>query len=412
MENNYCKIIPVLPKIRELKSCKKRMRIGLFFLMFSISYSFALVTHATTSSPMMNTENQPIQKAWEIVEEKNINQQQRTISGKVTDQNGEPLPGATVIIKGTTQGTVANAEGEYTLTNIPENTTLVFSFVGMKTQEINVGNRTIINVTMETEAIGLEEVIAVGYATQKRVNVVGSITSVGGEKIEAIPAADITNTLAGRLAGAVIIQPSGEPGQTAARILVRGRTTLGDNTGPMVVIDGVPGRSLSDIDPVDIESISVLKDASAAIYGATAANGVILVTTKRGQTGKPRLSYQFYQGYASPSLLPKVTNAGDYATMLSEYQDYEGKPRTFSDNDIELFYSGRDPWEHPNSDWMGDLIAKWNGITKHNITVDGGTDKGINYFVSFGYKSEDAIYKQESTKYTQYLWKNLTNEGK
>lgn len=402
MENNYCKIIPVLPKIRELKSCKKRMRIGLFFLMFSISYSFALVTHATTSSPMMNTENQPIQKAWEIVEEKNINQQQRTISGKVTDQNGEPLPGATVIIKGTTQGTVANAEGEYTLTNIPENTTLVFSFVGMKTQEINVGNRTIINVTMETEAIGLEEVIAVGYATQKRVNVVGSITSVGGEKIEAIPAADITNTLAGRLAGAVIIQPSGEPGQTAARILVRGRTTLGDNTGPMVVIDGVPGRSLSDIDPVDIESISVLKDASAAIYGATAANGVILVTTKRGQTGKPRLSYQFYQGYASPSLLPKVTNAGDYATMLSEYQDYEGKPRTFSDNDIELFYSGRDPWEHPNSDWMGDLIAKWNGITKHNITVDGGTDKGINYFVSFGYKSEDAIYKQESTKYTQY----------
>jgi TonB-linked SusC/RagA family outer membrane protein len=395
MKNNYCQIIPAIQKIRKLKSCKK-MKLGLFLLMFTFAHIFALPNYKETTKAAMKAENSLTDEVLKISEENNVTQQRRTISGKVTDENGEPLAGVTIVVKGTTQGTVTNAEGEYTLPNIPPNTTLVFSFVGMKTQEINVGDRTIINVTMETEAIGLEEVIAVGYATQKRVNVVGSITSVKGEKIEAIPASDITNTLAGRLAGAVIIQPSGEPGQTAARILVRGRTTLGDNTGPMVVIDGIPGRSLRDIDPVDIESISVLKDASAAIYGATAANGVILVTTKRGQTGKPRLNYQFYQGWATPSLLPKVTNAGDYATMLSEYQDYEGKPRTFSNRDIDLFYSGRDPWEHPNSDWMGDLIAKWNGITKHNVTVDGGTEKGINYFASFGYKTEDAIYKQES----------------
>ncbi len=401
MKNNYCQIIPAIQKIRKLKSCKK-MKLGLFLLMFTFAHIFASPNYKETTKAAMKAENSLTDEVLKISEENNVTQQRRTISGKITDENGEPLAGVTIVVKGTTQGTVTNAEGEYTLPNIPPNTTLVFSFVGMKTQEINVGDRTIINVTMETEAIGLEEVIAVGYATQKRVNVVGSITSVKGEKIEAIPASDITNTLAGRLAGAVIIQPSGEPGQTAARILVRGRTTLGDNTGPMVVIDGIPGRSLRDIDPVDIESISVLKDASAAIYGATAANGVILVTTKRGQTGKPRLNYQLYQGWATPSLLPKVTNAGDYATMLSEYQDYEGKPRTFSNRDIELFYSGRDPWEHPNSDWMGDLIAKWNGITKHNVTVDGGTEKGINYFASFGYKTEDAIYKQESTKYTQY----------
>jgi TonB-dependent SusC/RagA subfamily outer membrane receptor len=202
--------------------------------------------------------------------------------------------------------------------------------------------------------------------------------------------------------GSVIIQGSGEPGQTSPRILVRGRTTLGDVTGPLVVVDGVPGRSLGDIDPNDIESISVLKDASAAIYGSTAANGVILVTTKTGQIGKPTLTYQFYQGFDQPTVLPKVTNAGDYATMLSEYQDYEGKPRTFSDEDIELFYSGRDPWEHPNTDWMGDLVANWTTSTRHNVSVNGGGSNGMVYYVSFGYRNQEAIYKQESTRYRQF----------
>ncbi len=173
-------------------------------------------------------------------------------------------------------------------------------------------------------------------------------------------------------------------------------------SGPLVVVDGIPGRDLGDIDPVDIESISVLKDASAAIYGATAANGVILVTTKRGSTGKPRMSYQFYQGFMTPTILPKTTSAGDYATMLSEYQDYENRNRTYSDEEIALFYSGRDPWVHPNSDWMGDLISKWNTTSKHNFSIDGGTANGMNYFVSLGYKNEEAIYKQASTNYKQY----------
>jgi TonB-dependent SusC/RagA subfamily outer membrane receptor len=222
-----------------------------------------------------------------------VGQQERTISGTVTDEDGAPLPGVSVVVKGTTTGIVTDVDGNYSL-EIPDDArTLVFSFVGMRTQEVAIGNRTNINVTLETEAIGLEEVIAVGYASQKKANIVGSVTSISGEKIESIPSSDVTNALSGRMPGSVVIQGSGEPGQTSARILVRGRTTLGDNTGPLVVVDGIPGRSLGDIDPVDIESISVLKDASAAIYGATAANGVILVTTKQGQTGKPQLSYQF-----------------------------------------------------------------------------------------------------------------------
>ena len=337
--------------------------------------------------------------------------QEKSISGTVVDEEGMPLPGVSVIVKGTTIGIVTNPDGNYNLTGIPADAkTLVFSFVGMRAQEVNIGNKATINITLEAEAIGLDEVIAVGYASQKKANVVGSVSSVSGEQIEAIPAADITNTLSGRMAGVTGIQSTGEPGQSNARILVRGRTTLGDPddddndialSAPLVVIDGIPGRSLSDVDPVDIESVSVLKDASAAIYGSSAANGVILVTTKRGQSGKPRLKYQFYQGLMTPTILPKVTNAGDYATMLSEYQDYENTERTYSDEDIALFYSGRDPWEHPNSDWIGDLVDNWTTTSKHNFSVDGGSN-GMYYYVSLGYKNEEAIYKQESTNYKQY----------
>jgi TonB-linked SusC/RagA family outer membrane protein len=334
--------------------------------------------------------------------EGNVAQQQKTISGRVIDEVGMPLPGVSVVVQGTTIGVVTDIDGYYTLRVPDDARVLEFSFVGMKRQVVNIENQTTINVTMEAETISLEEVVAVGYATQKKVNVIGSVTSVSGEKIDAIPASDVANTLSGRMPGSVIIQGSGEPGQTSPRILVRGRTTMGDGTAPLVVVDGVPGRSLGDIDPNDIESISVLKDASAAIYGSSAANGVFLVTTKTGQTGKPTLSYQFYQGFVQPTVLPKVTNAGDYATMLSEYQDYEGKPRTFSDKDIELFYSGRDPWEHPNSDWIGDLVADWSTMSKHNVSVNGGSSNGMVYYVSFGYRNEEAIYKQESTNYRQY----------
>lgn len=329
-------------------------------------------------------------------------QQQKSISGKVVDEEGLPLPGVSVVVKGTTIGIVTNIDGEYTLTGIPENArALIFSFVGMKNQEVILRNQTTIDVTMEAETIDLDEIIAVGYASQTKANIVGSVTAVSGETIESIPAADVTNAISGRLPGSVIIQGSGEPGQNDAKILIRGRTTLGNATGPLIVIDGVPGRNLSEIDPVDISSISVLKDASAAIYGAQAANGVILVTTKKGEKGLPRLNYQFYQGFMTPTVLPEVTSAGDYATMLSEYQDYENRNRTYSDSDIDLFYSGRDPWEHPNSDWVGDLVADWTNTSKHNVTIDGGQN-GMYYYVSLGYRNEEAIYEQESTNYKQY----------
>ena len=260
-------------------------------------------------------------------------------------------------------------------------------------------------MVLAQEVTDLDEVVVVGYTTQKRANVVGSVTSLSGEGLAQIPAANINNAISGRLPGTTIMQGSGEPGQQTPRIMIRGRSTLGKlddgYTNPLIIIDGVQGRSMDELDPSDIESLSVLKDASAAIYGATAANGVILITTKKGQEGRPRLNYQFYQGFMTPTIIPDVTNAAEYATMLSEYQVANGKNRKYSDEDIALFKSGEDPWEHPDTDWYGDLIEKWTGTSKHNLSIDGGS-RGMTYYVSLGYKTDDAIYKASSTKYKQY----------
>ena len=335
-------------------------------------------------------------------------QQQKTITGKVVDEKGVPLPGVAVVVKGTTLGVVTDIDGNYSLQVPADAQILAFSFIGMKGQEVTIGNQTAINITMAADITDLDEVVVVGYGTQKRANVVGAVTTVTGKTLAAIPAMNVSNAISGHLAGSTVIQQTGEPGQMSPRILVRGRSTLnGDaqanvsNTAPLVVIDGIPGRSIDEIDPNDVESLSILKDGSAAIYGAQAANGVILIKTKSGQEGKPRLNYQFFTGMMTPTVIPEVTDAAEYATMLSEYQVYQGKARRYTDRDIELFASGVDPWEHPNTDWYGDLIEKWTNTSRHNISLDGGAN-GMKYYVSFGYKTDDAIYKASSTKYKQY----------
>ena len=253
-------------------------------------------------------------------------QQITRVTGTVTDAaNGDAMPGVNIQVKGTSQGAITDIDGKYTLTNVDRNATLVFSFIGYVSQEIAVNNRTTVDVVLVGEVTDLDEVVVVGYSTQKRANVVGSVTSLSGEGLAQIPAANINNAISGRLPGTTIIQGSGEPGQQSPRIRVRGRTNLGSSESPLVIIDGVQGRSMDELDPSDIESLSVLKDASAAIYGAQAANGVILITTKKGQEGRPRLNYQFYQGFMTPTIIPDVTNAWEYATMLSEYQVANGK---------------------------------------------------------------------------------------
>ncbi len=280
---------------------------------------------------------------------------------------------------------------------------MVFSYIGYQTLEELVDGRSTIDVTMTSDAELLEEIVVVGYGKQKKANVIGSVTSISGSEVEAIPAPDLTNAISGRLPGSVIMQGSGEPGRNSARILIRGRSTLGGagQTSPLVVIDGIPNRSLNEIDPNDVESISVLKDAAAAIYGSSAANGVVLVTTKSGTQSGTRLNYQLYQGFLTPTILPEPAGAAQYAQYISDYQNYEGLSRLYSDRDIELFKSGEDPWEHPRTNWMDELVRDWTTTSKHHLSLSGGSEN-ISYFISAGYKNEEAFYAQESTNYKQY----------
>ncbi len=330
--------------------------------------------------------------------------QQQSVSGKVLDKSGRPLPGVTVVVKGTAIGTVTDNEGNFTL-SVPSNAeTLQFSFVGMKTQEISIGNQTNFSVSMEEEAIGLEEVVAVGYGVQKKATLSGSVTNVEGEELVKSPVTNVSQTMAGRLPGLVAISNTGEPGYDGATLRIRGLNTFGD-ASPLIVVDGVPGRSLERIDPATIEDISIIKDASAAIYGAQAANGVILVTTKRGGVGEPTIKLSYNQGFARPTVVPEMADASEYATLLNEIDMYAGREPRYTQDDIQKYRLGNDPWFYPNTDWYAETLRPWSPQNYGNISIDGGTQK-IKYFISLSEKSQDGFYKNSGTKYNQYDMKS------
>ncbi|MEP6596039.1 MAG: TonB-dependent receptor, partial [Ginsengibacter sp.] len=242
---------------------------------------------------------------------------------------------------------------------------------------------------------------------------IGSVVTVGSKELTASPVSTISNAIAGRLPGAIVQQSNGEPGKDGASILIRGMATLGNND-PLVVIDGILGRDLNSINPNDVESISVLKDASAAIYGARAANGVILVTTKHGKDGAPlTVNYSFYQGFLSPTKLPKMADAASYAEMIREMQAYGGVAeanKKFSVEDVEKFRSGAYPWTHPNTDWIDASFKKYSLSSNHNVSLSGG-NKAVNYYVSFGTQHDNGIFKNSSTSFNRYNIK-ATVEGK
>ncbi len=327
------------------------------------------------------------------------------ITGKVVDSKGEPIIGANVLEKGTANGTITDMDGHFSL-NVGKEAILEISYIGYRSIEITVGNKKDLAVTLNEDTEALDEVVVVGYGTQKKENLAGAVATLKGKEISSVATFDATNAISGRLPGAFVTQNSGEPGKDEAKILIRGRSTLGkkDDINPLIVVDGIPDRSLYEIDPNDIENISILKDASAAIYGSRAANGVILVTTKSGTNKKATLNYQFYQGFNKPTILPKTADAAEYAQYISDYQDYEGLSRLYSDRDIELYKSGEDPWEHPNTNWMTELVRDWTTESRHNLSISGGSDK-IRYYASFGYKNNEAIYQTKSARYKQYNYR-------
>jgi TonB-dependent starch-binding outer membrane protein SusC len=329
---------------------------------------------------------------------KMTNVQQQTVSGRVTDSNNEPLPGVSIVVKGTTQGTVTNADGEYTLTNLSPDATLVFSFVGMRTQEIRVGNQTNINVTMEEEVIGLEEVVAVGYGVQRKVNMTGSVSMINfDEEIENRPITNASQALSGKIPGIWVSQNSGKPGSDGAQIRVRGWGTL-NNSNPLLIIDGIEG-DFDQLNPNDIESVSVLKDAaSAAIYGSKAANGVILITTKTGKTNE-RMQVNLSSYFGVQTLgrhYNLINNSAEHMRMTNEALVNEGGSPLFPESMISAFESGTDKYKYPSTDWF-DVAFDNAPIQEHNLSIRGGTEKSSS-FLSFNYLNQDGMIQNTNTE--------------
>jgi TonB-dependent starch-binding outer membrane protein SusC len=251
-------------------------------------------------------------------------QQQPAVSGKVTDSGGQPLPGVTVVVKSTTRGTVTNADGEYSLSGIPDDATLVFSFVGMLTQEIEVGDQTKIDVRMEVDAIGIEEVVAIGYGVVKKSDLTGSVGTMKAKELAKQPVASVDQALQGRISGVQVTNTSGAPGSNMS-IRIRGGNSINAGNEPLYVIDGFIGAGiLNTLNPNDIESIEVLKDASStAIYGSRGSNGVILITTKRGAGTKGSgISFDSYYGIQQPTKKIDVLNGPEFAEYANEFAKY------------------------------------------------------------------------------------------
>ncbi|WP_343692942.1 TonB-dependent receptor [Chitinophaga sp.] len=333
--------------------------------------------------------------------------QEGKISGKVI-AGGQPVPGVTVKVKGTNQGAVTDINGHYAVT-AKQGDTLIFNHMSYTTQSIAVAGPTV-NATLSEVTQNVGEVVVVGYGTQKKETLTGSISVVKGADIVKSPQPNVSNSLAGRFSGVIANNRAGEPGYDNSNIYIRGLGTTGNND-VLVVVDGVPGQigGLSRLDPNDIESISVLKDASAAVYGSRAANGVILVTTKRGKLGKPVINYTFNQGFSSPTRLPKMADAATFATIQNEIAYYTspagGMNQFYSAEQIQKYKDGSDPLNYPNTDWQKVVLNKSASQQQHNLSVSGGTDN-VRYYTSLGMISQDGLYRHGATKYDQYNFRS------
>lgn len=344
-----------------------------------------------------------------------------TVKGTVTSENGEGLPGASVILKGTSTGTTTDADGKYSLNLSDGNGTLVITYIGFITQEVVLANRSQIDIKLANNDKVLDEIVVVGYGTQKKATLTGSVSEVKGSDIVKSPQPNLSNSLAGRFSGFVANNRGGEPGYDGSSYTIRGYGTTGNND-VLVVVDGIPGQvgGLDRLDPNDIESVSILKDASAAVYGSRAANGVILVTTKRGTTGKPVISYSFNQGFSSPTRLPNLADAPTYATILNEIDYYNnpagGMNQHYTAEEIEKFRNGSDPLNYPNTNWQKATLKNFALQNQQNLGINGGTEN-VKYYVSLGTIYQDGLYRNGATKYKQYNFRsnvdaNITKDFK
>ncbi len=330
-----------------------------------------------------------------------IAQSSRIIKGSITDANDQPLTGVSVKIKGTSLGTSTGEDGKYMISVPQGNNTLVFSYVGFATQEINVNGRDEVNEVMSPNVQSLNDVVVVGYGSQKKINLTGAVSTVNKDLLEKREVTQTSQLLQGAASGISVTQASGQPGSDQASITIRGLGTFsGAGNNPLVLVDGVPS-SMNSVSPNDIASISVLKDAaSASIYGSRAANGVVLITTKVGTDGKPRVSYNAYVGKQEATQLPQYVSSWTYAEMINEAQHNLGLGDVYTAEDISKFKSGADPDNYPNKNHVKDLFTSGSGLqTKHNVSVN-GSQGGTKYLFSVGYLNQDGIVQK--TNYERY----------
>ena len=341
-------------------------------------------------------------------------QQSRKVSGKVVDlKTGEELIGVAVMEKGTTKGTVTDFSGNYSLDVTKTGTeVLVFSYIGYEPIQETVGDRTTIDVKLSTSDQQLDEVVVVGYGTQKKESVIGSISSINSKTLVSVPVSNISQALSGKLSGIQVVQSSGEIGGDVADIYVRGMATW-NNASPLFVVDGIVRAEFAKIDPNEIETINILKDASAtAVYGVKGANGVIIITTKRGAMGKPKISVTAQTAITQPINIPEPLGAYDAMSLqyLADWGQYRVRtPQTKGGTnayDLLLWRTGASPWTHPDVRWMDNVLKEQSTQQQYNVNITGGT-KTVRYFVSGGFINQNGFYQNDDlTKYSRFNFRS------
>ena len=322
-------------------------------------------------------------------------QQQSTIKGTVVDSQGEPIIGASVLAEGTSNGTITDIDGVFRI-NVRPGAKLKVSFIGYTDKKVVAKND--MKVILVEDVTALEEVEIVAYGTQKKVTMTGAIASVKGEELTRVSVGSVSNVLGGQMTGLTTVQYSGEPGADAAEIFIRGKATW-ENSSPLIQVDGVDRESMSDIDPNEIESISILKDASAtAVFGIRGANGVILITTKRGKEGKAKISFTTSASVLMPTKMVEQASSYDYARFHNQMMSGDGKSALFSDGVIQKFADGSDPIRFPNIQWADYIMKSSTLQSQHNLNISGGTDK-VRYFISAGAYTQGGLFSEFDLPY-------------
>ncbi len=332
----------------------------------------------------------------------NVIQQKRSVKGKVTDTAGAPLPGVSIVAKGTSNGTITDAEGKFSIDIDPKTTTLQISFVGMKSQDVLVLGKKEINVTLEDDVKGMDEVVVIAYGNQRRESVIGAISSVAIPDLS-MPVGKISTSLAGQLAGIVAVQRSGEPG-SGADFWIRGVSTFGANNRPLVLVDGIE-RSLDLVNVEDIETFSILKDATAtAVYGVRGANGVVLITTRKGKEGKPTINVKAEYGLLSPTRMPKMANAEQFMDLYNDVYKEANNGRVFYSDELKQKYlDGSDPDLYPNVNWMEEIYKDVTTSQRLNASVTGGGKIARFYVAGSAYRENGIFNAQAGDQYNPSL---------